>query len=149
MFERTPVEERGHVQRLTERPLFLKGHVHMVLAGPMKKLTDAQLMLAKAAAMEHESAATYHQAAIEHGQSAEGASMQIFEKLVDNEARHFDQFEKRLKSINWFGPTHSRRSRRRNAYSAFRRGGCSTQSRGSSWRPVSARFPPRRPADHL
>jgi len=42
----------GHIERLAERILFLKGEVETVPAGPVAKITDAQKILAKAAEME-------------------------------------------------------------------------------------------------
>ena len=52
MFKRIAIQEMGHVERLAERILFLKGDVEMVAAGPVEQITDPQKMLAKAAAME-------------------------------------------------------------------------------------------------
>ena len=37
LFKRIAIEEMGHVGRLAERILFLKGDVEMVLAGPVRK----------------------------------------------------------------------------------------------------------------
>jgi len=106
LLKRIAIEEMGHVERLAERILFLKGDVEMVPAGPVEKITDAQKILAKAAAMEQASAASYNQAAIKCGQSADAASKQIFEALVNDEERHFDQFDKQLDNIKRFGPNY-------------------------------------------
>jgi len=56
--------------------------------------------------MEQASAASYNQAAIKCGQSADAASKQIFEALVNDEERHFDQFDKQLDNIKRFGPNY-------------------------------------------
>ena len=53
-FKRIAIQEMGHVERLAERIIFLKGDVEMVAAGPSEKVTNPQKMLAKAGAMERE-----------------------------------------------------------------------------------------------
>ena len=50
--------------------------------------------------------ACYNQAAIQCGQNADAASKQIFEALVGDEERHFDQFDKQLENIKRFGPSY-------------------------------------------
>jgi bacterioferritin len=96
----------GHVEKLAERILFLKGDVEMVPAGHVEKITEAQKILAKAADMEQAGVASYNQAAIKCGQNADAASKQIFEVLVNDEERHFDQFDKQLDNIKRFGPNY-------------------------------------------
>jgi bacterioferritin len=106
LLKRIAIEEMGHVERLAERILFLKSDVEMVAAGPVEKITDAQKILAKAAAMEQTGVASYNQAAIKCGQNADAASKQLFEALVNDEERHFDQFDKQLDNITRFGPSY-------------------------------------------
>ena len=105
LFKRTAITEMTHVETLAERVLFLKGEVEMV-AGPIVKITDASEMLAKAIAMEEESAKFYNQAAIEAGAGSDAASKQLFEKLVADEEGHGDAFEKQLDNIKRFGPSY-------------------------------------------
>ena len=106
LLKRIAIEEMGHVEKFAERILFLKGDVEMVPAGPVEKITDPQKILAKAAAMEQASAASYNQAAIRCAQCADAVSKQIFEALVSDEERHFDQFDKQLDNIRRFGPNY-------------------------------------------
>lgn len=106
LLKRIAIEEMGHVERPAERILFLKGDVEMVAAGPVEKITDAQKILAKAAEMEQAGVASYNQAAIKCGQNADAASKQVFEALVNDEERHFDQFDKQLENIKRFGPNY-------------------------------------------
>jgi bacterioferritin len=106
LFKRIAIEEMGHVERLAERILFLKGDVEMVTAGPVEKITDAQKILAKAAEMEQGGVTSYNQAALKCGQNADAASKQVFEALVNDEERHFDQFDKQLENIKRFGPNY-------------------------------------------
>ena len=104
MFKRIAIQEMGHVERLAERILFLKGEVEMVAAGPVEKITDAQKILAKAAQMEQDGVTSYNQFALKSSQNADAASKQVFEALVNDEEGHFDQFDKQLENIKRFGP---------------------------------------------
>ncbi len=106
LFRRIAIEEMGHVERLAERILFLKGDVQMVLAGPVEPITDAEAMLRKAAAMEDASAAEYNQFALECAAAADSASKQIFEQLVQDEERHYDLFDQQVDNIQRFGPNY-------------------------------------------
>ena len=104
--KRIAIEEMGHVERLADRILFLKGDVEMVCAGPIEKITDAQKILAKAAAMEQGGVNSYNQFALQCSQNADAASKQLFEALVNDEERHFDEFDKQLDNIKRFGPSY-------------------------------------------
>ena len=106
LLKRIAIEEMGHVERLAERILFLKGDAEMVPAGPVETITDAAKILAKAAEMEQGGVTSYNQAAIKCGQNADAASKQVFEALVNDEERHFDQFDKQLENIKRFGPNY-------------------------------------------
>jgi len=106
MFKRIAIEEMGHVERFAERIIFLEGDVEMVAAGPVEKITDAQKILTKAAAMEHEAVGVYNQSALKCSQNADAASKQVFEALVNDEEGHYDQFDKQLENIKRFGPNY-------------------------------------------
>ncbi len=56
LFRQTAIQEMGHVERLAERALFLKGEVEMAVGGPIDKIHSVREMLAKAKSMEEESA---------------------------------------------------------------------------------------------
>jgi len=106
LFKQTAIQEMGHVELLAERVLFLKGDVKMAAPGPVEKITDPEAMLDKAMAMEEASARDYNKAAIQCGTNADAASKQLFERLVNDEERHFDQFEKQRDNIKRFGPSY-------------------------------------------
>ena len=106
LFKRIAVQEMGHVERLAERILFLKGDVKMELAGPVEQITDAEKMVARAAEMEDQSAADYNKWALECSANADSASKQMFEGLVADEEEHFDIFDKQLDHIKRFGPNY-------------------------------------------
>ena len=103
LFKRIAIQEMGHVEHLAERILFLKGDVEMKTAGEVERITDPEQMLAKAARMEEESAASYNAAALACGANADSVSKQMFEQLVADEEGHFDEYDKQLDNIKRFG----------------------------------------------
>ena len=60
LFKRTAIEEMMHIERLSERILFLKGEVEMDAAEAVKKVHDVKAMLEMASAMELASARDYN-----------------------------------------------------------------------------------------
>jgi bacterioferritin len=103
LFKRTAIMEMGHVELLAERILFLKGDVEMIPAGPVEKIQDPEAILAKAMAMEDESAKEYNSAALECSANADAASKKIFEGLVSDEEGHYDHFERQRDNVKRFG----------------------------------------------
>jgi bacterioferritin len=103
LFKRIAIQEMGHVERLAERILFLKGDVNMTTAGDVERILGPEEMLAKTAQMEEESARAYNDAALQCGANADSVSKQMFEQLVQDEERHFDEFDKQLDNIKRFG----------------------------------------------
>ncbi len=106
MFKRIAIMEMGHVERLADRILFLKGDVVMEVAGPVEKITEAQKILSKAAEMEQAGVTSYNQFALQCSQNADAVSKQLFEALVNDEESHFDEFDKQLENIKRFGPNY-------------------------------------------
>jgi bacterioferritin len=106
LFRVTAIQEMGHVERLAERILFLGGDVEMAAADPVQKITDPVEILGKAAAMEKQSAADYNKAAAECGADQDSVSKQMFESLVGDEERHFDEFDLQMEHIKRFGPSY-------------------------------------------
>ena len=103
LFKRTAIEEMLHVEKLAERILFLKGDVDMTVTDATKPITDVQKMLETAAAMEAQSAKDYNTWANECAQNADAMSKQLFEELVADEERHFDQYDTELDNLSRFG----------------------------------------------
>ena len=106
LFKRIAIQEMGHLERLAERVLFLKGEVEMVAAGPVENITGPQAILERVMAMEEDGIRTYNQAAIECAANADAASKQLFEQLVADEESHFDQYEQQRDNIQRFGPSY-------------------------------------------
>jgi bacterioferritin len=88
---------------LSERILFLNGDVEMKIIGQVKKIKDPKEMVKCAAQMEDDSAKEYNEWANECSANADSASKKIFEDLVLQEERHFDQFDTEMENMEKFG----------------------------------------------
>lgn len=106
LFKRTAITEMGHVEKLAERILFLKGDVQMEASADVLSIHEPEEMLAKAVEMERKSAVDYNQAAQKCGANADSASKQLFEELVGDEEGHFAAYDKELDHIRRFGQTY-------------------------------------------
>jgi len=103
LFKRTAIEEMLHIERLSERILFLKGEVEIKASSEVKKIHDVKFMLECAATMEEESAKAYNIWANECAQNADSVSKKLFEDLVMDEERHFDQYDQEMDNLTKFG----------------------------------------------
>ena len=103
LFKNTAIQEMGHVEVLSERILFLNGDVEMKIIGQIKKIKDPKEMVKCAAQMEDDSAKEYNEWANECSANADSASKKIFEDLVLQEERHFDQFDTEMENMEKFG----------------------------------------------
>jgi bacterioferritin len=103
LFRRTAIEEMMHVEKLAERVLFLKGEVDMTVTQEVQKIHDVKKMLELAVQMETSSISDYNEWANECSKNADSASKKIFELLVDDEERHFDQYDKEMENLGKFG----------------------------------------------
>jgi bacterioferritin len=103
LFKRTAIEEMMHVEKLAERILFLKGEVEIKTSNDVKKIHDVKKMLEMAVGMETGSVKDYNKWANECSKNADSASKKIFELLVDDEERHYDQYDKEMENLEKFG----------------------------------------------
>lgn len=103
LFKRTAIEEMMHIEKLAERVLFLKGEVELVAAHEVQKIHDVKAMLEMAAKMESGSIEDYNEWANECSRNADSATKKIFEFLVEDEERHFDQYDKEIENLEKFG----------------------------------------------
>ncbi len=103
LFKKTAIEEMLHVERAAERILFLKGEVEMAVTEEVQKTHDVRKMLERAAAMEEQSAKDYNVWANECGANADSATKRIFEDLVADEERHYDQYMTEMENMDKFG----------------------------------------------
>lgn len=103
LFRRTAIEEMMHVEKLAERILFLKGEVEMVVGHAVKNIQDVPTMLKIATEMEAGSARDYNLWANECSANADSVSKKLFEALVEDEERHFDQYDQEMDNLKRFG----------------------------------------------
>jgi bacterioferritin len=103
LFKQTAIEEMLHTERLAERILFLKCEVEMRASGEVAKIQDVPQMLTKAREMEEASIRDYNQWANECAANADSVSKKLFEDLVTDEERHFDQYDVEIEHMEKFG----------------------------------------------
>lgn len=103
LFKRTAIDEMKHVEMLSERILFLKGDVDMNAKEPVKKVQNVKDMLQMAADMEEASARDYNLWANESAKNADSVTKKLFESLVEDEERHFDQYDIEMENLKKFG----------------------------------------------
>lgn len=103
LFKKTAIEEMLHIERIADRILFLKGEVEMVAAHEVKKTTVIIEMLDLASKMEQHSAEDYNRWANECSANADSVSKQLFESLVVDEERHFNQYDTEQENLKKFG----------------------------------------------
>lgn len=103
LFKRTAIEEMLHIEMLAERILFLKGEVKLKASSEVKKVHDVKKMLEMAASMETGSANDYNNWANECARNADSVSKKLFETLVEDEERHFNQYDDEMENLKKFG----------------------------------------------
>ena len=103
LFMKTAIEEMDHIERCAERILFLGGDVVMEASMDVEPIQDPEAMLKKARGMEKDSAADYNKWANECSANNDAGSRRIFEGLVEDEERHFDQFDVEMENLSKFG----------------------------------------------
>ena len=106
LFFRTAIEEMDHIERCAERIIFLGGDVEMVASMEVETIQDPEKMLAKARQMEEESVQDYNVWANECSQNNDAGSRKVFEGLVADEERHFDQYDVEMNNISKFGDSY-------------------------------------------
>lgn len=103
LFRATAIQEMGHIAALSERILFLKGDVTLQASMTVERILDPTAMLEKAIQLEEGSILDYNNFALECGKAADSKTKQLFETLVTDEERHYDQYDKQLENIRRFG----------------------------------------------
>lgn len=103
LFKKTAIEEMIHVERLSERILFLGGDVEMKASADVSKVQDVVEMLKMSRQMEIDSARDYNLWANECSANADSVSKKLFEDLVVEEEGHYDQYDVELDNLNKFG----------------------------------------------
>ena len=103
LFIRTAIEEMKHIELLAERIIFLGGDVEMAASEEVQKIQDVAEMLAMGIKMEQGSVRDYNLWANECSANADSGSKKVFEGLVDDEERHYDQYDNEKNNLERFG----------------------------------------------
>jgi bacterioferritin len=103
LFRQTAIEEMLHIERLAERILFIKGEVKMVASTSVKEIQKVEDMLKIAREMEEHSSLDYNRWANDCGTNADSVSKKLFEDLVADEERHYNQYDDELENMAKFG----------------------------------------------
>jgi bacterioferritin len=103
LFKKTAIEEMLHIERLADRILFLGGEVELVAAHDVHKIHDVRKMLDKGKELEESSVIMYNRFANECSANADSASKKLFEDLVLDEERHYDQYDNEIDAMDRFG----------------------------------------------
>jgi bacterioferritin len=103
LFKKTAIEEMRHVETIADRILFLKGDILMEPAQRVASINAIQDMLAFAAKEEEQAINQYNHFAKECGENMDSVTKRLFEDLVIDEERHFDQFDTEIDNLERFG----------------------------------------------
>jgi len=103
IFKKTAIEEMIHIEHLADRVLFLNGEIEMEAAAKVEKINTVKEMLEFAQKSENEAIEMYNDFAKLCAENKDSATKKIFEGLVDDEERHFDQFDNEMENMQKFG----------------------------------------------
>ena len=103
LFKKTAIEEMLHIERLAERILFLKGDVELKASAEARKIHDVKEMLKLARELEEKSIKDYNNWAMECGAHADSVTRKLFESLVEDEERHYGQYDIEMENMGKYG----------------------------------------------
>ncbi len=106
LFRKTAIEEMGHIEMLAERILFLKGEVIMKPSREVEPIHVVREMIEFSRSDEMSAIKNYNVWANECAANADSVSKKLFENLVVDEERHFDQFDTELDNLERFGDSY-------------------------------------------
>jgi len=103
LFKKIAIDEMKHLEEFAERILFLKGEVNMIPSSDVKKITNVKEMLELSRKLENEAMEDYNKMAIECANNNDAVTKTIFEEIIKEEEKHFDQFDIEVENIIKFG----------------------------------------------
>ncbi|WP_457560142.1 bacterioferritin [Caminibacter sp.] len=103
IFKKTAIEEMLHTEKYAERILFLGGDIEMKPAHEVEHIKEPKEMLKWAMKTEEEAIEMYNRWALEASQALDAGTKQLFEEIIADEERHYDQFETEFRNIEKFG----------------------------------------------
>lgn len=103
IFKKTAIEEMIHIEHLADRVLFLKGEIEMEATSKVQKINTVKEMLDFSASEENKAIVMYNDFANQCAANADSVTKKIFEGLVADEERHYDQFDNEVDNMEKFG----------------------------------------------
>ncbi|BAF71400.1 bacterioferritin [Sulfurovum sp. NBC37-1] len=103
LFKKTAIEEMRHVESIADRILFLKGDIVMEPSQKVHYISDIKEMLAFAAGEEENAIRMYNDFANQCAQNLDSVTKRLFEDIVIDEERHFEQFDSEIDNLDRFG----------------------------------------------
>jgi bacterioferritin len=97
------MEEMRHVEFLADRILFLNGKIVLKAGADVEPIHEVKEMLEWARASEQDAIRDYNQDANASAANSDSATKRIFEDLVADEERHFNQFDMEYEKLLKFG----------------------------------------------
>ena len=103
IFKKTAIDEMLHTERFAERILFLGGEIEMKPAKEIEHIRDPEEMLKLAMKSEEEAIDMYNEFALECANNRDAGTKQIFEAIILDEERHYDNFNIEFENLLKFG----------------------------------------------
>ena len=103
LFKKTAIEEMHHVETIADRILFLKGDIVMEPSQKVNYTYDLKEMLTFAVGEEENAIRMYNDFANQSAQNLDSVTKRLFEDIVIDEERHFEQFDTEIDNLDRFG----------------------------------------------
>lgn len=103
LFKRTAIEEMMHIEKIADRILYLKGDVELKADQDVQKIHEVKGMLELVCSMEQGGIKIYNNWAMECASNADSVTRKLFEALVEDEERHYGQFDNERENLQKFG----------------------------------------------
>ena len=103
IFKKTAIDEMLHTERFAERILFLDGEIEMKPARNVEHIRDPEEMLKWAMKAEEDAINMYNDFAVEATNARDAGTKQLFESVISDEERHFDNFNIEYNNLQKFG----------------------------------------------
>ena len=104
IFKKTAIDEMLHTEMFAERILFLGGEIEMKASHEVEHIKNPKAMLEWAMKSEEEAMEMYNDfALISSTEAKDSGTKQIFEKIITDEEKHFENFETEYENLQKFG----------------------------------------------
>ena len=103
LFKKTAIEEMRHVETIADRILFLKGEIVMEPSQKVHYTSDIKEMLTFSVGEEEGAIKMYNDFANQSATNLDSVTKRLFEDIVIDEERHFDQFDTEIDNLERFG----------------------------------------------